>query len=367
MNAIEAQSRIEALFQRTVNRDPLIRNAYFLVHSERLGVHLKLAEGTDRAAPVHEDQPYYIASVSKLFAAVLCARLVEEGLLGFDDPISDYLDPELLRGLHLYKGQDFGNAIRVKHLLNHSSGLNDFFEDKPKGEASMLELIFGNAQRGWTPREMVEWTKTRLKNHFPPGAGFHYSDTGYHLLGIALEQATGKPYHELLRRHLFEPLDMKQTWFSRYSEPIEQSNGSPTLARLYDRNRDVTELESLSFMYAGGGVVSTTADQLKLMKALVEHRIVGETTLAKMKSERGRFFPGIDYGYGLMIIKPMFLLMPGKYSSWGNMGTSGSWLFYHPETDAYLIGGLNQFRYNRKGLRLMFKAIDILRRCDRQR
>ncbi|WP_372631057.1 serine hydrolase domain-containing protein [Cohnella sp.] len=361
MNRNEAQSRIAELFGRTVGRDSFIRNAYFLVHSERLGIHLKLAEGSDNVAPVHEDQPYYVASVSKLVAAALCARLVEEGTLGFDDPISAHLDPELLQGLHLYKGQDYGSDIRIKHLLNHTSGLNDFFEDKPKGEASMLDLVFGDAKRDWAPRTVVEWTKTRLKNRFPPGGGFHYSDTGYHLLGLAMEQAAGKPYHELLRQHLFEPLGMTRTWFSRYSEPIEP--GGRSLARLYHRDRDVTDHDGLSFMYTGGGVVSTTEDQLKLMKALVEHRIVSKGTLEKMKSDRGRFFPGIDYGYGLMMIKPMFLLMPGKYSSWGNMGTSGSWLFYHPKTDAYLIGSLNQFRYNRKGLRLMFKAIDILLRC----
>jgi D-alanyl-D-alanine carboxypeptidase len=66
-----------------------------------------------------------------------------------------------------------------------------------------------------------------------------------------------------------------------------------------------------------------------------------------------------------MRFKPMFLLMPGKYSSWGNAGSTGSFLFYHPATDAYLIGSLNQFRYNRKGIKLMFKAIDILLQCDR--
>lgn len=359
MNRNEAQSRIAELFGRTVDRDPLIRNAYFLVDSERLGIRMKLAGGS---VPAHEDQPYYVASVSKLFASALCGTLVENGILDFDDPISAHLDPELLQGLHLYKGRDYGSDIRIKHLLNHASGLNDFFEDKPKGEASMLDLVFGDAQRDWSPRAVVEWTKTRLKNRFPPGGGFHYSDTGYHLLGLAMEQAAGQPYHELLRQYLFEPLGMTHTWFSRYSEPSEPS--SHPLARLFHRNRDVTEHGGLSFMYAGGGVVSTTEDQLKLMKALVGRSILSEKTVEKMQNDRGRFFPGIDYGYGLMMIKPAFLLMPGRYSSWGNMGTSGSWLFYHPKTDAYLIGSLNQFRYNRKGLRLMFRAIDILLRCD---
>ena len=54
------------------------------------------------------------------------------------------------------------------------------------------------------------------------------------------------------------------------------------------------------------------------------------------------------------------LLMPKKYNVWGNAGSVGSFMFYHPAMDIYLIGNLNQFRYHSKGIRLMFKIIDIL-------
>jgi len=232
MNRTEAQSRIAKLFDSTVRKDRLIRNAHLLVHSERLGIHLTLAEGSGNGTPAHQDQPYFVASVSKLFAAALCGVLVKQGIVSFDDLVSAYADPELLRGLHIYKERDYGNEIRIKHLLNHTSGLNDFFEDKPKGETSLLDLIFSDSLSQSKPREVLEWTKTRLGNRFPPGGGFHYSDTGYHLLGLTLEQATGKPYHELLRKYLFEPLDMKQTYFSRLlrSDRTERPSPSPSIS-----------------------------------------------------------------------------------------------------------------------------------------
>jgi len=52
--------------------------------------------------------------------------------------------------------------------------------------------------------------------------------------------------------------------------------------------------------------------------------------------------------------------MPKKFNAWGHAGSNGSFLFYHPELDAYFIGSLNHFSYHRKGIMLMFKMIDIL-------
>lgn len=82
-----------------------------------------------------------------------------------------------------------------------------------------------------------------------------------------------------------------------------------------------------------------------------------------MKDWAGYFsfqFIGIDYGYGLMSFKSIPIIMPAKYQAWGNIGSTGSFMFYHPALDTYLIGNLNQFGYHSKGVRLMFKVIDIL-------
>jgi len=58
------------------------------------------------------------------------------------------------------------------------------------------------------------------------------------------------------------------------------------------------------------------------------------------------------------------LLAHRKYNVWGNAGSVGSFMFYHPAMDIYLIGNLNQFCYAQKGIRLMFKIIDILSKCN---
>jgi len=358
----QAQTSITALFKNTVRKDAKIHNAYLLVHSDKLGIRLNLAEGATGDMPAEANQPFYIASISKLFTSVLIGILVEKGLMAYDDPISSYVDQALLTNLHVYMGTDYTNEIRIKHLLNHTSGLHDFFEDKPRRGKSFIDLIFDEPSRAWTPESVIHWAKDHLTPHFPPGQKFHYSDTGYHLLGLAIQQATSMPLHAALRHYIFEPLDMHHSYLSNYAEPLVKSEYP--VARLYGRNIDITGYSSLSMMFAGGGIVSTTADMLKFMKAITRHELIGARTFERMK-DWAKFFPGIDYGYGLMHFKTVPVLMPQKYNGWGNAGSSGTFMFYFPAIDTYIIGGLNQFRHQRKGMRLMFKIVNVLDRLSR--
>ncbi|WP_159881824.1 serine hydrolase domain-containing protein [Paenibacillus puerhi] len=360
MKTEQAQASIEAHFRRLVQKNANLHNAYLLVQSDKLGIRLELAEGTTGGMPAHARQPYCMASVSKLFTSVLIGMLFEQGLLSYEDPISKYLDSGLLDRLHVHKGTDYTHDIRIKHLLNHKSGLPCFLEDKPKQGKSILDLLLGEPSRLWTPQAMIEWSKAHLKAHFPPGQGFHYTDTGYHLLGLIIENVTARPFHEALHHYLFEPLGMKHSSFFR-KEPIERSEYP--LAHLYVRNTNITDYNSLSLLYAGGGLVSTSQDMHVFMKALVHHRLLAASTIELMKKDCGRFFPGIDYGYGVMMFKHVPLIMPAKYQVWGNAGSTGSFMFYHPALDTYIIGSLNHFRYHQKGIRLMLHVIGQLHKC----
>lgn len=344
-----------------MRRDPKIHNALLLVYSERQGIDVQLSEGN---VDHHPRQPYYIASVSKLITAVLVGMLAERGTIRFDDPISKYIDPALMRDLHVYKGTDYSGDIRVKHLLNHTSGLQDFVEERPKQGKSMIDILLEEPSRQWTPRGVVEWAKQHLTPHFPPGEGFHYSDTGYHLLGLAVEKATGQPLGDVLRKMIFQPLGMTHSYLA-FSDAVVETE--LPVARLYLQNGDMTDRTSLSFLYAGGGIVSTTQDQLLFMKALVHHQLVNEKTLAMIKSDWSKFFIGIEYGYGVMNIKTVPFVMPAKYNVWGNAGSTGSFLFYHPRMDAYVIGSFNHFRYDKKGIRFMLQVVDHLLKGEKRK
>ena len=174
MDIENTKQSIDKLFRDTVRKDHKVHNAYLLVHSDKLGIHLNIAEGSTNNMPANENQPYYIASIGKLFTSVIIGVLVEQGKLSYDDKIIPYLGEELLQNLHIYKGKDYTDQIRIRHLLNHTSGIHDYFSDKPKHTKPMLEQIIGEPSRFWTPREVIHWSKTNLDSHFSPGKGFFF-------------------------------------------------------------------------------------------------------------------------------------------------------------------------------------------------
>jgi D-alanyl-D-alanine carboxypeptidase len=341
-NLIEA---IENSFRKQVRKDSKIKNAYLLVHSEKEGIHLNIAEGSTGNMPANSQQPIYMASVGKLFTSAIIGILVESGKLSFDDKIIRYLDRELLNNMHVYKGKDYTNEIRIKHLLNQTSGLPDNFR-------TLLNQLIKDQSLNLSPRETIAWVKNYAKAHFPPGRGFKYTDTNYHLLGLIIEGIIGEPFHVALTKYIFEPLNMRHSYMHHFSEPMEKSQ-FPTADFFIDETRlnDIKGYAGLD--YTGGGVVATTEDLLKFMKALVKYQIVTKNTLEEMKNNCARFGLGIDYGYGIWKIKTVPLVMPKKFNSWGVVGATGAFMFYHTEMDAYLIGNFNDFLYERKGIRFM--------------
>lgn len=362
MNREQAERHIRARLDKLCRSDPKIHNAYLLVHSDRHALHLRLAAGESLTAdgqpiPAHPDQPLFMASVGKLFTATLVGLLVEQGKLTFDSRLADFVDADLLHGLHVYRGVEYSQQIRLCHLLNHTSGLHDYFEDRPPRGKPMLARLLDEPQRTWTPREVVSWSKENLRAHFPPGKAFHYSDTGYHLLGLVIEAVTGMPFHTALSRYIFQPLGMRQAFLLGHSQP-EQPSPQP-LAGVFNGHINVVHYPSLSVDYAGGGVTAPLEDFLLFLRGLANGRVLQPATLARME-DTARFSIGIDYGYGIMYIRSVPLIMPPKFNCWGNAGSTGAFMFYSPALDACLIGSLNQFRYPAKGIRFMMQVMDTL-------
>lgn len=360
MEPTKTSQKITTLFENLVSSDQQIVNAHLLVHSDKSQIHLNLAGGNPKTPPddtIQVGQPVFMASVGKLFTAVMIAMLCERGDLAFDHRIADIVDTEMLGGLHVFKGKDYTDQIRLRHLLNHTSGLPDYFEDKPAWGKGFIQRILHEPDRNFQPREVITWSKENLKPKFPPGKGFHYSDTGYLLLGLVIEAVTSVPFHNLLSHWIFEPLDMKQAFLIGHSPPLKAS--PYPVAGVYFGDTNIVGYRSLSVDYAGGGITAPLEDLLKFMQALAQRRLLSEQTLRKM-DDCARFSPGIDYGYGMMKIRPVPLLMPRRYSCWGNAGSTGAFLFYHPGLDVYLIGSLNQFRYHQKGIPFMLQVIDVL-------
>ncbi|WP_052728408.1 serine hydrolase domain-containing protein [Domibacillus tundrae] len=135
------------------------------------------------------------------------------------DPLLKYFTSSELEGLFVVEGKDYAKNVTVEQLLAHTPGIGDYFEDPVQSGAPMTKLIISEPNKKWTPPELVDFTRKRQQAVGVPGQVFHYSDTGYILLGLLIEKVTGKPFHENLHERIFQPLNMNDSYLLYYSEP----------------------------------------------------------------------------------------------------------------------------------------------------
>lgn len=223
------------------------------------------------------DDPFRIGSVTKMFTATLVLMLLDDGLIGLDDHVRDYL-PSLTAS----------PDATVRHLLSHRSGISDYTD----------YAIFGDQEEGlskaWTPEELYGIAAGRPQ-HFPPGERFEYSNTNYLMLGMLVESVTGMSYAEALRQRVLQPLSLSNT----YQAPHEQGE-SPTEAFSGLRQQpgsvaladfDYTSIETAA--WASGDLVSTVTDLDKFLRGLAQGALIPDGLFREMR-------PGDDsYGLGI--------------------------------------------------------------------
>jgi CubicO group peptidase (beta-lactamase class C family) len=360
MEKEKAKLTIEKTLNKIVNSNPKLHNAYLLIHSDKLNIHWNMAQGQTDDMPAHPEQPYHTASIGKTFTSVIIAMLVEERKISYHDPIAKYLPEDIVNGLHVYKGKDYSHEIRIEHLVSNTSGLPDYYEEKTK-QGKFLEILLKEPSHAWTPQETIEWSKRYLSPRFPPGKGFHYTNTGFNLLGLIIENMTSKPYHEVLHEYIFQRLHMDHSYLSQYSDPLVKSTFPVANINSMGKRIHVENYRSFSSNYAAGQTVSTSEDLLKFMKALAGNHLISQDSLAEMMQWK-KMWMGVDYGYGLMRIR-MFAFLP-KYNVWGHLGSTGSFMLYNPTMDFYIIGSFNKTGYTGQSVRFIFHVLRTLSKCE---
>ena len=153
----------------------------------------------ERQIPANTHTVYRIASVTKLFTALMLLQLVQDGKVNLSDPVEKYF-PEINTVKNRYSSAP---PITLMQLATHTSGL----AREPQNP------------RKYTIGPVADWERILIealkdtKYDFEPGTGFHYSNIGYAVLGTALGRAAHQPYTEYVRQHIFEPLGMTHTAF----------------------------------------------------------------------------------------------------------------------------------------------------------
>jgi CubicO group peptidase (beta-lactamase class C family) len=273
-----------------------------------------------------------------------------EGKLNLDHKISSYLNPEIIQNLHIFKGIDYSKQITIKHLLAHTSGLPDYFQNKGKNGKSLEdELINGNDQF-WTFEQSIERTKA-MGPLFAPGAKgkAHYSDANYQLLGNIIATISGKTYAENCREFIIQALDLQHTYL--YQDPTD------TIPKtLYYKDKPLPIQKAMTSFGADGGIVSTSEDMLKFIKAFMTGVLFPVSYISEIQVWNSIFFP-MQAGIGIHLFKLPWYFNPFGTVPYfiGHSGLSGALAYYCPKKELYVVGTVNQVAYNDLSFRTMIK------------
>lgn len=340
----EAKHRIEKVSNRLRDGQPLQVSLY----SDKNSVDIDYFN-------VHDNQPFHIASIGKMFTATSIGMLHDKGLLNIDDAISKYLTNDVLERLFVYKAVDYQAKVTIRHLLGHTSGIADYFESKVNAESPFLEQIMNEPDKKWTPELLLNFTRDKQSPIGPPGT-FGYSDTGYILLGLIIEKVAQKSFDATLEEYIFRPLEMKDSYLMFYGKP---ANPYREIAPIYLNGKEVSKFNMLSCDWAGGGIISTTRDLLKFQKAYWEKRLVSESYMHQMATINHKFRSGMHYGLGMMEIRfnEFFFLLRGLPRPKGHSGILATHMYYDEEHDLHVIMNLGSNKMMVKSFRT-FIAIE---------
>ena len=206
------------------------------------------------------DTKYRIASATKPMTAMLILQLVEEGKLRLDDKLTDILTE--------YPA-DKGREITVRHLLTHRSGI--------VGEPRVPDL--DKIEKLYHSREQMLDLITRFDLVFEPGTRNEYSNFGYYLLGVIIEQVSGKSYNELLQENICTPLGMENTIPDVTGRVYE--NRATGYHYNYLTGPELAPHLDMSFVFGYGHLLSNAQDLYRFDQALYGDALLKDEELMR--------------------------------------------------------------------------------------
>ena len=229
----------------------------------------------ENRVPATEHTVYRIGSVTKQFTAAAVMKLVEEGKVALDDPITEYFPDYPVGEFHITVGQ----------LLDHTSGIKGYTEMPAFWEQSRLDL---------SHEQMIELFSAE-PYEFEPGDRYQYNNSGYYLAGLLVEKASGKSYAEYLEETFFRPLGMRESHYL-YNDPIVPNRAEGY--RVEDGVLLNDEPLSMLLPFSAGSLGSSVLDLVRWTTALGDGDGVAPDSFEAMTTRR-RLPGGEEIGYGL--------------------------------------------------------------------
>ncbi|XUL88296.1 serine hydrolase domain-containing protein [Streptomyces galilaeus] len=271
--------------------------------------------------PVSADGYFRMASTSKTLVATVVLQLEAEGRLSLNDTVDHWL-PGVVRG----NGND-GSRISIRQLLQHTSGIRD---DLP-GYTTAKEY-YQQRHNVYEPEQLVDLAMEHEPEDFTPGEGWSYSNTGYVLLDMIIQKAAGHPAHQEIDNRILGPLGLDQTRWMGIAPTLPRPHAQAY--QLFGPGSRVNVTDQIPVDYENLSWVTTTRDENRFFRALLDGHLLPAQQLAKMKqtvpvsAEVQQLWPGGRYGLGL-VERPLHC--GGTY--WSHEGGDGGYITLNGVTD----------------------------------
>jgi CubicO group peptidase (beta-lactamase class C family) len=269
---VATDARISALITPLTGRDTpgmalIVAHRGRIIHRSGHGV-----ANVTTGAPFTPSTPNYVASVGKMFTALLIMRLVER----------DQLELETRLGEVLPTAPAYTHRLTMAELLTHTSGLIDYYD-------------VGGEERGYTTADVLQIIQQTDSLLFVPGTRNSYSNSAYVLLAQVIERITQMSYGAALRKEFLEPLGMRETFVSDGSSALPANRGRgyrKTASGWEDHDYNSSTLGS-------GGVYASVDDLYRFWAAMRDGKVVSAPSMARAQTmqllSNGR---GTPYGMG---------------------------------------------------------------------
>lgn len=236
---------------------------------------------TATGAPMSEHMYFRIGSETKTFTVTALLQLVDDCLVGLDDPIAKY-----------FPGNPKLDGITLRQLAEMRSGLFSYTEDD-----DFTQALLTDPYRVWTPEELLA-LGYKHDNLFAPGAAFDYSNSNLVLLGLVIEKVTGRSLASVIHDRVLRPSRLHRTLFpvgAEFPNPHPHGYSNQTLT---GETADTTDWNP-SWAWAAGAMISSLPDLRNWAEDLATGTLLSPATQAERMKTVPTGIPGTSYGLGV--------------------------------------------------------------------
>jgi D-alanyl-D-alanine carboxypeptidase len=242
--------------------------------------------------PVDSDTGFAVGSVSKTYTSALILALATDGRINLDVSARTYLPDARI-----------SKRITIRQLLNHTSGLDDYFLHPPIDKALQSEPAVA-----WDVGRALKYVG---KPYFPPGRGWHYSNTNYLYLGLIAERVTGTSLAKAIRTRFLDPHGLDATWYQAVEKARATTAHGYRFANAKPSSRPIDVSDGTGIMpftsvvtaaAGAGAIAATSADAARWARLLYTGELLGPEMTAQMLagvSATAGYAPRVPYGLGV--------------------------------------------------------------------